>query len=319
MKEIARSGEDDRVAVRAERTVGGGGRQASGDPGGAVRKRCSGAGASSRRSRVPQLRRGHQPGAAGHGRTRRPALEERTEEHDPPPHACVCSSCGKSLRCQRRPHLDDHRDRCPGAHSAGSSVPGGAAVATARPRPLEVTAPPPERLFARTPYGTSVWARVLFERYACLRPLSRVSAWLTDQGLPISAGTLADSVPRFVPFFEPTWPQKSLRTRTKRPCAMATRPHGASSRCAGRAGRAARGCGPRSAKTRSTSTSTPRAALRWPSKLFGDAARRLVRGLRSIWGLPEDGARSRRLCDPRSGAGPINGATSSNARPAMRA
>ena len=66
-----------------------------------------------------------------------------------------------------------------------------------------MAAPAPARLFARTPYGTSVWARVLFERYACLRPLHRVSAWLSDQGLPISAGTLGDSVHRFVPLFEP--------------------------------------------------------------------------------------------------------------------
>ena len=59
------------------------------------------------------------------------------------------------------------------------------------------------RLFVRTPYGTSVWARFLFERYACLRPLHRVSGWLSDQGLPVSPGTLADSVPRFRPLFEP--------------------------------------------------------------------------------------------------------------------
>ena len=59
------------------------------------------------------------------------------------------------------------------------------------------------RLFLRTPYGTSVWARVLFERYACMRPLHRVSAWLSDQGLRISVGTLADNVPRFVPLFDP--------------------------------------------------------------------------------------------------------------------
>ncbi|MCY4637285.1 MAG: transposase, partial [Acidobacteria bacterium] len=69
--------------------------------------------------------------------------------------------------------------------------------------PAEVSAPPAPRLFDKTPYGTSVWSRVLYERYACLRPLQRVGAWLGDQGLPVSSGTLADSVPRFVPLFEP--------------------------------------------------------------------------------------------------------------------
>jgi len=66
-----------------------------------------------------------------------------------------------------------------------------------------VTAPPPLRLFPRTPYGTSVWASFLYERYACLRPLSQVSAWLSGLGLPIAAGTLAGSVERFIPMFEP--------------------------------------------------------------------------------------------------------------------
>ena len=71
------------------------------------------------------------------------------------------------------------------------------------PSPLEVTAPPPARLFPRTPYGTSVWARILFERFACFRPVRRVAAWLADQGLAISPGTLAGSVARFLPLFEP--------------------------------------------------------------------------------------------------------------------
>ena len=69
--------------------------------------------------------------------------------------------------------------------------------------PAEVSAPPAPRLFANTPYGTSVWSRFLYERYACFRPLNRVSAWLSDQGLPVSAGTLGDSAPRFAPLFDP--------------------------------------------------------------------------------------------------------------------
>ena len=44
---------------------------------------------------------------------------------------------------------------------------------------------------------------MLFERYACMRPLNRVSAWMSDQGLPVAAGTMANSVPRFLPMFEP--------------------------------------------------------------------------------------------------------------------
>ena len=39
--------------------------------------------------------RGQQHGAPGHGRTRRPGLKERSEEHNPPPDACVCGRCGQ--------------------------------------------------------------------------------------------------------------------------------------------------------------------------------------------------------------------------------
>ena len=48
-----------------------------------------------------------------------------------------------------------------------------------------------------------MWASFLYERYASLRPLNQVSAWLSGLGLPIAAGTLAGSVERFIPMFEP--------------------------------------------------------------------------------------------------------------------
>ena len=69
--------------------------------------------------------------------------------------------------------------------------------------PKEVTAPPVTRLFDNTPYGIGVWACVLFERFVSCRPLHRVAAWLADMGLAIAPGTLADSIKRFVPLFEP--------------------------------------------------------------------------------------------------------------------
>ena len=148
------------------------------------------------------LKRGQQPGAPGHGRTSRPALEVRIEERNPPGHARACSGCGQPytrngveesslLEIEVRAHKRIiRRARWRRACDCASA-------------PMEVSAPPVPRLFARTPYGTSVWARVLFERYACLRPLHRVSGWMSDQGLPISPGTLADSVDRFAPLFEP--------------------------------------------------------------------------------------------------------------------
>ena len=146
--------------------------------------------------------RGQVRGAPGHGRTPRPGLGERVEEHDPPEEARTCGSCGKpyaavgaeesalleiEVEAHRRVIRRGRWRRTCGCASS----------------PAEVTAPPVPRLFPGTSYGTSVWSRVLYERYACLRPVQRVAGWLGDQGLPVAAGTLADAVSRFVPLFEP--------------------------------------------------------------------------------------------------------------------
>ena len=147
-------------------------------------------------------KRGQQRGAPGHGRIQRPGLDERTEEHNPPPDACVCGRCGQPYapngaeestlveievkaykRVIRRPRW---RRTCECASS-----------------PMEVSAPPVPRLFPRTLYGTSFWARFLFEHCACFRPVHRVAAWMSAQGLTVSPGTLADSLKRFVPLLEP--------------------------------------------------------------------------------------------------------------------
>ena len=147
-------------------------------------------------------RRGQQPGAPGHGRTERPGLEERTEEHNPPSDARVCGGCGGPYTANgaEESALVEIEVR---AHRRVIRRPRWRRTCGCASSPAEVSAPPVPRLFARTPYGTSVWARFLFERYACLRPLHRVCAWLSDQGLPVSPGTLADSAHRFRPLFEP--------------------------------------------------------------------------------------------------------------------
>ena len=146
--------------------------------------------------------RGQQRGAPGHSRTQRPTLEEKEERHNPPQSARVCSCCGKPyfangelassiIEIEVKAHIRRIvRPRWRRGCDCASS-------------PLEVAAPPVPRLFPRTPYGTSVWARILYERFACFRPVRRVAEWLTDQGLAISPGTIAGSVRRFQPLFAP--------------------------------------------------------------------------------------------------------------------
>ena len=150
----------------------------------------------------PKRRRGQQPGAPGHGRTPRPALEERTETREPPREARACGVCGtghvaNGERCTTIVEIDVK------AHTRRIVRPRWRRRCDCAEVPREVIAPAPDRLFPGTPYGTTVWARVLFERYVCHRPLNGVADWLTRQGLALSAGTLGNSVTRFVPLFAP--------------------------------------------------------------------------------------------------------------------
>ena len=195
--------------ARPRRRRGGGSRRWKRSLPGFVRparccpRRCSGERASSRRKPRSERPRGQQPGGAGHGRTQRLGLEERTEELNPPEDARGVLLLRTAL-CAERHRGIHHRLRSrSGPTHAGSSVPAGAGAVTARPRPWKCRRLRCRGWFDNTLYGISVWACFLFERYGCFRPLNRVGAWLSDRGLLISPGTLADSVPRFVPLFEP--------------------------------------------------------------------------------------------------------------------
>ena len=147
-------------------------------------------------------KRGQQRGAPGHGRTQRPRLEGRREEKAPPEDARVCSCCGK-------PYAPNGAEETTiveievKAHKRRIVRPRWRRACECASSPQEVIAPAVPRLFDNTPYGISVWARYLYERYACFRPLKRVAAWMSDQGLAISPGTLGSSVKRFVPLFKP--------------------------------------------------------------------------------------------------------------------
>ena len=146
--------------------------------------------------------RGQQHGAPGHGRTQRPGLEERSEELNPPEDACVCGRC-------EQPYAPNGAEESTlveievKAHKRVIRRPRWRRTCKCSSSPMEVSAPPVPRLFPRTLYGTSFWARFLFEHCACFRPVHRVAAWFSSQGLTVSPGTLADSLKRFVPLFEP--------------------------------------------------------------------------------------------------------------------
>ena len=147
-------------------------------------------------------KRGQQADKPGHGRTARPDMERKSEAHDPPEAERVCPCCGlpyvkngshdsETIEVEVKAHVriiqrNRWRRNC-----------------TCASAPQEVSAPPVPRLFPHTLFGISFWVCFLFERYACHRPLNRVAAWMRDQGLPVSPGTLASSIHRLMPLFAP--------------------------------------------------------------------------------------------------------------------
>ena len=147
-------------------------------------------------------RRGQQRGSPGHGRTPRSKLKTRREKHNPPKDARACPLCGKPYAAngeRTTTVVEVEVEACIREIVRPRWLRSCACASS----PREVTALPVPRLFEGTPYGISVWVCVLFERFACYRPLHRVAAWLADMGLVIAPGTLADSIKRFVPLFEP--------------------------------------------------------------------------------------------------------------------
>ena len=195
-------------------------------------------------------KRGQQRGAPGHGRTQRPGLDERTEEHNPPPDACVCGRCGQ-------PYAPNGAEESTlveievKAHKRVIRRPRWRRTCECASSPMEVSAPPVPRLFPRTLYGTSFWARFLFEHCACFRPVHRVAAWMSAQwadGLAGDAGRQPEAVraaARAAGRGDPCAPEQGGAAPCRRD------QHGACRNFAGKTARAAPGCGPRSAVTRS--------------------------------------------------------------------
>ncbi len=130
-----------------------------------------------------------------------PGLRNAPKEIDRPPEECVCAQCGQAYAPNGagEPTLVEIEVK---AHKRAIGCPRFRRTCECASSPMEVSAPPVPRLLANTLYGIGVWACFLFERDVFFRTLNGVAAWLSERGLPISPGTLANSRKRFVPLCE---------------------------------------------------------------------------------------------------------------------
>lgn len=155
---------------------------------------------SSRRSR------GQQNNSVGHGRTHRPDLPVTNERHDLAEGKKKCPQCG--LLHIPNPALDEiseiitvevkahtrriHRpayQRNPGCQCEGT--------------PAIITAPPPNKLIHSGSYDIPFWVEIILGKYCYGQPTNRYLQDLSDQALPVSAGTVAGGLQKIAPLFTP--------------------------------------------------------------------------------------------------------------------
>ena len=150
--------------------------------------------------------RGQQPGSKGHGRTQRCDLPVVYDELDLPEDEKRCPQCG--LPRLRHPALDERSDVIEvevSAHirryirPAYTRHPSCACEAT----PAVITASPPPRLVPRSHYGVSFWVEVILGKYRYGQPTNRHLQDLSDQGFPVSPGTVAGGLHALASLFEP--------------------------------------------------------------------------------------------------------------------
>ncbi|MBT6273893.1 MAG: IS66 family transposase, partial [Chromatiales bacterium] len=151
-------------------------------------------------------KRGQQPGSAGHGRTPRPELSIVSEVRDLAADEKHCPCCG--LPFVRNPALDEHNEFIEVAVSAYKRRVHRRAYVRNRQCHCATTAgvisaPPAPRLIRRSPYQVSFWVEVLLSKFHYAQPTHRYLQDLRDQGLAVSAGTVAGGLQAIAPLFQP--------------------------------------------------------------------------------------------------------------------
>lgn len=151
----------------------------------------------------PPRRRGQQPGVKGHGRQDHSHLPEKVEVIDLPPDDKQCKACGLEkvpMTCtenseQIEIHVKAHRRVIKRRkYRSGCQCP---------ETPRITTAPLPAKLIPKSPYGASVWAQALIEKYLFQRPVHKFIESMQTQGLTLPQGTLTGGFKRLSPHFDP--------------------------------------------------------------------------------------------------------------------
>lgn len=153
----------------------------------------------------PRRGRGQQPGSTGHGRRAHDHLPPEHEDCTLPKDQQCCPDCGEPFEeiagtadgdileidvraYRRRYHRQRYRRGCQCLH-----------------QPAVITAPPPDKLIAKSPLGISLWVMILQHKFEFFQPLHRILAELRSHDLHLAAGTITGGLQKLVPLFQPLY------------------------------------------------------------------------------------------------------------------
>jgi len=160
--------------------------------------------------------RGQQPGSQGHGRSDRCALPVVSEVHDLNETAKHCPPCGEALTPFPGAEESDIIEVQVQAHIRRIQRLRYQPTCGCGQVPGIVTAAPAARVIPKSPFGVSVWAMVLLDKYLYSRPTHRLCQELEHHGLHLSQGTLTDGLQRLKGLFEPLMPVLYERQMTEK-------------------------------------------------------------------------------------------------------
>ncbi len=155
-------------------------------------------------NRTPR-KRGQQRGSNGHGRRNHDHLDTTHEDRVLPNDQQICPCCGAPFEeipgttdgnvleidvraHRRRYHRHRYRRTC-----------------TCSGQPVVITAPPPDKLIAKSIIGISVWVMILQHKFEFFQPLYRIIAELRSHDLQLPAGTITGGLQKIEPLFQPLY------------------------------------------------------------------------------------------------------------------
>jgi len=167
----------------------------------------------------PKKSRGQQPGSQGHGRrdySHLPEAEETRSLSQNDSHCPCCGLCYETLAgtedsevieiinvkaYRRKIKRKSYRRQC---------------QCRDNPDPTIITAPPADKIYPKSKLGLTVWAHLLLRKYEYQQPLNRTLKELSQQGLPLSPGTITEGLHKLMPHFTPLYDaivQRSLTAK----------------------------------------------------------------------------------------------------------